>query len=128
MGDLEKKSISEEQYKLLFEQNPQPMWIYEVDSLKILEVNDAAVKIYGCGRIGQLVADLMEESVRLTSDTRERVHAEGRHWGLTEEQVDAAIQERSLANLRRLRSERNFTTIRGTYERLAAQDIDVKAL
>ncbi len=35
------------QYKLLFQSNPNPMLIYELDSLSILAVNDAAVLKYG---------------------------------------------------------------------------------
>lgn len=35
------------QYRLLFEQSPIPMWIYDLDSYHFLEVNDAAVKKYG---------------------------------------------------------------------------------
>lgn len=38
---------SEEQYKYLFNRNPVPMWIFDFDTLKILSVNDAAVKHYG---------------------------------------------------------------------------------
>ncbi len=32
---------------ILFESNPFPMWIYELNTLKFLEVNDAAVEKYG---------------------------------------------------------------------------------
>ena len=35
------------QYKLLFHSNPNPMWIYDLDSLKVLAVNAAAVQKYG---------------------------------------------------------------------------------
>ncbi len=35
------------QYKLLFQNNPHPMWIYDLDTLSILTVNDAAVQKYG---------------------------------------------------------------------------------
>lgn len=38
---------SEEKYRLLFENNPLPMWIYDLETLKILKVNDAAVSHYG---------------------------------------------------------------------------------
>lgn len=38
---------SEKKYRYLFENNPQPMWIYDLDSLAFLEVNSAAVQIYG---------------------------------------------------------------------------------
>ncbi|MGF1670705.1 MAG: PAS domain S-box protein, partial [Balneolaceae bacterium] len=38
---------SEEQYRLLFEQNPIPMWIYDTKTYQFLEVNEAAVQKYG---------------------------------------------------------------------------------
>ncbi|PYQ43788.1 MAG: hybrid sensor histidine kinase/response regulator [Acidobacteria bacterium] len=41
---------SEEQYRLLFESNPHPMWVYDPDSLAFLAVNDAAVHLYGYTR------------------------------------------------------------------------------
>jgi two-component system cell cycle sensor histidine kinase/response regulator CckA len=41
---------SEEQYRLLFDSNPQPMWVYDGDSLRFLAVNDAAVRHYGYSR------------------------------------------------------------------------------
>ncbi len=34
-------------FRLLFMNNPQPMWVYELDSLKFLEVNQAATEHYG---------------------------------------------------------------------------------
>lgn len=39
--------ISEEQYRFLFHLNPQPMWIYDAETLRFLEVNEAAVQHYG---------------------------------------------------------------------------------
>lgn len=41
---------SENLYKYLFRNNPQPMWIYDEDTLKFLEVNDAAISFYGYTR------------------------------------------------------------------------------
>lgn len=38
---------SEAQYRLLFRSNPHPMWVYDVESLRFLAVNDAAVEHYG---------------------------------------------------------------------------------
>ncbi|HBG23697.1 MAG: hypothetical protein A2266_02205 [Bacteroidetes bacterium RIFOXYA12_FULL_40_10] len=38
---------SEKKYRYLFENNPQPMWIYDLDSLAFLEVNSSAMQIYG---------------------------------------------------------------------------------
>jgi two-component system cell cycle sensor histidine kinase/response regulator CckA len=41
---------SEGQYRLLFEHNPQPMFVYDLKSLRILAVNDAAIFHYGYTR------------------------------------------------------------------------------
>ncbi len=38
---------NEDRYKILFESNPIPMWIYDLYTLRFLEVNDAAVERYG---------------------------------------------------------------------------------
>lgn len=38
---------SEERYRWLFERNPQPMYVYEVGSLRILDANEAAISHYG---------------------------------------------------------------------------------
>jgi PAS domain S-box-containing protein len=44
------RSESEEQWRSLFEQNPHPMWLYDIDTLAILRVNEAAVRQYGYTR------------------------------------------------------------------------------
>ena len=41
---------SEARYRLMFESNPHPMWVFDVDSLRFLAVNDAAVQTYGYSR------------------------------------------------------------------------------
>jgi two-component system sensor histidine kinase UhpB len=38
---------SEQKYRLLFDDNPMPMWLYSVSTLKFKEVNEAAIKHYG---------------------------------------------------------------------------------
>lgn len=38
---------SEERYRLLFEKNPLPMWVYDTDTLGFLAVNAAAIEHYG---------------------------------------------------------------------------------
>ena len=38
---------SEATFRALFDRNPQPMWVYDARSLKILSVNNAAVEHYG---------------------------------------------------------------------------------
>jgi PAS domain S-box-containing protein len=39
--------ISEESYRLLFERHPNPMWLFDVETLGFLAVNQAAVASYG---------------------------------------------------------------------------------
>ena len=41
---------SEERYRLFFEHNPLPMWLYDLETLRFLAVNDAAVQHYGYAR------------------------------------------------------------------------------
>ncbi len=41
---------SERDYRLLFLSHPEPMWLYEIETLKFIEVNDAALKQYGYSR------------------------------------------------------------------------------
>jgi two-component system cell cycle sensor histidine kinase/response regulator CckA len=40
----------EERYRLLFDSNPQPMWVYDLETLAFLAVNEAAVHHYGYSR------------------------------------------------------------------------------
>ena len=46
----EKLARSEEQYRVLFESNPNPMWVYDADTYGYLAVNEAAVRHYGYTR------------------------------------------------------------------------------
>lgn len=58
---LERMRRSEEQYRLLFASNPIPMWTYDVETLRFLDVNDAAVGHYGYTReefLGMTVLDI----------------------------------------------------------------------
>lgn len=41
---------SENKYKELFYGNPQPLWVYDMETLKFLDVNEAAVRHYGYSR------------------------------------------------------------------------------
>src|SRR4030095_12221177 len=62
---------SETQYRLLFESNPQAMWVYELETRRFLAVNDAAIKRYGYSRaefLSMTIHDIRpsEEVRRLT--------------------------------------------------------------
>jgi two-component system cell cycle sensor histidine kinase/response regulator CckA len=51
---------SEERYRMLFDDNPQPMWVFDLETLKFLAVNDAAVKHYGYSRDDFLAMTIQE--------------------------------------------------------------------
>jgi two-component system, cell cycle sensor histidine kinase and response regulator CckA len=51
---------SERSYRLLFESNPSPMWVYDVQTLSFLAVNDAAIQTYGYTR-EEFLATTIEE-------------------------------------------------------------------
>jgi PAS domain S-box-containing protein len=53
--------LSERNYRTLFEGHPEPMWLYDTDTLAFLEVNDAAVERYGYTRnefLGMTIKDI----------------------------------------------------------------------
>jgi diguanylate cyclase (GGDEF)-like protein/PAS domain S-box-containing protein len=47
IGELKRREAS---FRLLFDGNPVPMWLYDPDSLRFIGVNDAAVAHYGYDR------------------------------------------------------------------------------
>ncbi len=59
------KQDSEKQYRLLFENNPQPMWVFDRNTLRFLAVNDAAVAHYGYTRdefMGMTLLDIPHQA------------------------------------------------------------------
>src|SRR2546422_8580806 len=52
---------SERKYRLLFDSNPLPMWVFDRETLRFLEVNKAAIAHYGFSReefLGMTIMDL----------------------------------------------------------------------
>ena len=43
-------AVREQEYRLMFDANPQPMWVYDTETLRFLDVNAAAVRVYGYSR------------------------------------------------------------------------------
>ena len=41
---------SDASYRLLFEKHPTPMWVFDVESLRFLAMNEAAIRRYGYSR------------------------------------------------------------------------------
>jgi len=81
---------NEERYRLLFENNPQPMWLFDPDSLRFLNVNDAALTRYGYTReefLALTVSDIWFEEDRAQFD----------------QVMDALRKKRTLSGVRRHR-------------------------
>ncbi len=52
---------SEEMYRVLFQKNPNPVWVCDAETLRILGVNEGAMRVYGYAReefLGLTLADL----------------------------------------------------------------------
>ena len=58
--------LSEERNRLLFESNPHPLWVYDLESLAIIDVNEAAIRNYGYSR--QEFLNLTIKDIRPTED------------------------------------------------------------
>lgn len=63
---------SKEQYQLLFESNPQPMWVFDRSTLRFLAVNRAAVDLYGFSE--EEFLSMTIEQIRPPSEL-DRLHA-----------------------------------------------------
>jgi len=51
----------EERYRLLFDANPHPMWVFDEETLRFLAVNDAALRKYGYTRdefLGMTISEI----------------------------------------------------------------------
>jgi len=80
---------SEEQFSILFAANPLPVFLYDVTTLEYLEVNDAAVRLYGYSReefLGKTLLDIRppEDLPRLAAALKDRdrdveYHGQGQH-------------------------------------------------
>jgi two-component system, cell cycle sensor histidine kinase and response regulator CckA len=57
---------SEEQYRVLFDHNPNPMWVYASPTLEFLAVNEAAIRRYGYTRDEFLA--MSREEIRVKPD------------------------------------------------------------
>jgi len=71
---------SEQRYRTLFESNPHPMWVYDVESLNFLTVNDAAVAHYGYSRDEFLSMTIKD--IRPAEDVQPLLEAVGNGGGL----------------------------------------------
>src|SRR5213080_1623524 len=97
---------SERKYRLLFETNPEPMFVYDCETLRILAVNGAAVARYGHTESEFLQLTLRdicppEEQSRLDEELARRpddgaVRAGVRHWTKQGQRFDVDLVARPL--------------------------------
>jgi PAS domain S-box-containing protein len=76
--------LREESFHLLFESNPHPMWVFDRETLRFLEVNAAAVSHYGYSRdefLAMRITDIRPESevARAAEAVRNDVGTATRH-------------------------------------------------
>jgi diguanylate cyclase (GGDEF)-like protein/PAS domain S-box-containing protein len=70
----------EAEHRALFEHNPVPIWVYDVESLQILEVNAAAQRNYGWTRdefLGMTVTDISDQTVACDGDATDDAALDG---------------------------------------------------
>jgi len=79
IAEIEQQKLSlarsEQRYRSHFEASPQPMWVFDLDTLAFLEVNEAAVRQYGYSReefLAMTIADIRppEDVPRLMDQLR----------------------------------------------------------
>lgn len=61
LQQIEESLLEGETYRLLFENNPQPMWVYDLETLAFLAVNQAAINHYGYSKaefLAMTIADI----------------------------------------------------------------------
>lgn len=62
---------SENKFRLLFEDNPQPMMVHDIQTSKFIEVNHAAIEHYGYSRDEFL--NMSIEDIRATGETPDKI-------------------------------------------------------
>jgi len=97
---------SEERYRLLFEGNPHPIWVFDLETLAFLAVNQAAVLRYGYSReefLGMTIKDIRpaEDVLALlanvsTADPDESTSGPWRHRKKDGEIIDVEIASHQL--------------------------------
>jgi PAS domain S-box-containing protein len=82
----ERLQASEAQYRLLFESNPNPMWVYNLETLRFLKVNGAAVEHYGYSEkrfLAMTIRDIRpEEEVARLEQYVDALKGQGKAFGV----------------------------------------------
>jgi two-component system, cell cycle sensor histidine kinase and response regulator CckA len=96
----------ETEYRLLFEFNPSPSWVYDTETLRFLAVNDTAVRHYGWTReefLGMTIRDIRppDQVPALLAALGDHVPTieEGhlfQHWNRSGERLDVEVASHAL--------------------------------
>jgi len=97
---------NERRYRMLFDANPQPMWVYDCETLQIVAVNNVAVASYGYSReafLAMRLTDLRpaEDAASLIArikdlDQPERHSSLSRHIKKNGELIDVQVESDGL--------------------------------
>lgn len=104
---LFKLKSSEIKYKKLFHSNPQPLWVYDLETYKFLDVNEAAIRHYGYTKeefLGMTIKDIrpvedVDKLLEIIAKSREYdayAHGVFRHSKKNGEIIYVQIQSNSL--------------------------------
>jgi PAS domain S-box-containing protein len=94
---------SEKRYSELFRLNPQPIWIFDLETFKFVQINHAAVLLYGYSVeefLNMTVFDLrlqedngrLKKSLLQNSENYQTVHRKSKHFTKSGELIDVEIQ------------------------------------
>jgi two-component system CheB/CheR fusion protein len=101
-------ALSEEKYRLLFLNNPLPVWVFDTQSLRFLEVNAAAIAHYGYSREEFLqmtikdirpegdIDNLMKDRVQSFNSSGTTYHGKWRHKKKSGEIIHVDINSRHI--------------------------------
>jgi len=89
-------------YRILFDANPRPMWVFDRETRRLLVVNDAAVELYGWSREELLTMTLLDlrppedrrafESAWAAPKEGPSYSRAGRHWKKNGQIIDVDLE------------------------------------
>jgi two-component system, cell cycle sensor histidine kinase and response regulator CckA len=90
------KPASHERYRHLFDESPEPMWLYDEETLRFLDVNRAAISVYGYSRDEFLQMEIddihsHEDVDRPIDHRRASLRGEWRHRTKSGQQIDVEL-------------------------------------
>jgi PAS domain S-box-containing protein len=108
-GVQDAQARRENEIRILFQENPRPMWVYDAETLRFVEVNGAAVERYGYSR--EEFLDLRITDIRSPEDANRlldmlpllrqqqekyRFSGEWTHLGRSGERIEVEVASRDL--------------------------------